>query len=82
VLAHPGFVGAACQPVRHHPDPAAPSFTSLLRQDGAEGLPPPLKSTAPHGALSGGWNLTPGGIDTGSFFTRRWHRTGRSVRTV
>jgi hypothetical protein len=53
VLAHPGFVGAACHPIRHHPDQAAPSFTALLRQDGGEGLPPPLKSTAPHGALGG-----------------------------
>ena len=48
VLAHPGFVGAACHPIRHHPDQAAPSFSVLLRQDGGEGLPPPLKSTAPH----------------------------------
>jgi hypothetical protein len=30
-----------------HPGRAAPSFTSLLRQAGGEGLSPPLESTAP-----------------------------------
>ena len=45
-----GFVGAACHPSRHLPRPAAPSFTALLRQDGGEGLSPPLNQQAPHGA--------------------------------
>jgi hypothetical protein len=31
------------RPPRHHPDQAAPSFTALLRQDGGEGLSPPLE---------------------------------------
>jgi hypothetical protein len=30
-------------PPRHHPDQAAPSYTALLRQDGGEGLSPPLE---------------------------------------
>jgi hypothetical protein len=30
-------------PPRHHPDQAALSFTALLRQDGGEGLSPPLE---------------------------------------
>jgi hypothetical protein len=47
----PGFVRAACHPHRRHPDQAALSFTGLLLQDGGEGLSPPPKSTAPHGAL-------------------------------
>ena len=38
------------RPPRHHPDQAALSYTTLLRQDGGEGLSPPLESTAPHGA--------------------------------
>ena len=33
VLARSDFVGAACHPLRHHPDRAAPSFTVLLRQE-------------------------------------------------
>jgi hypothetical protein len=33
VLARSDFVGAACHPLRHHSDRAAPSFTVLLRQD-------------------------------------------------
>ena len=66
-LAGPGPSGGTgpsrlCQgcshPPRHHPDQAAPSFTALLRQDGGEGFPPPLKSTAPHGALNGTRKLT------------------------
>jgi hypothetical protein len=31
------------RPPRHHPDQAALSFTALLRQDGGEGLSPPLE---------------------------------------
>src|SRR5215471_1021965 len=59
MLAGPAPSGSAgtlrlCQgcsrPPRHHPDQAAPSFTALLRQDGGEGLSPPLEQTAPHGA--------------------------------
>ena len=38
------------RPPRHHPDQAALSYTALLRQDGGEGLSPPLEPTAPHGA--------------------------------
>jgi hypothetical protein len=58
-LAGPAPSGGAgtsrlCQgcsrPPRHHPDQAALSFTALLRQDGGEGLSPPLEQTAPHGA--------------------------------
>jgi hypothetical protein len=58
-LAGPAPSGSAgtsrlCQgcsrPPRHHPDQAARSFTALLRQDGGEGLSPPLEQTAPHGA--------------------------------
>jgi hypothetical protein len=37
-------------PPRHHPDQAALSFTTLLRQGGDEGLSPPFGLTAPHGA--------------------------------
>jgi hypothetical protein len=37
-LARPGFVRAACYPPRRHPGQAAPSSTSLLRQEGDEGL--------------------------------------------
>jgi SRSO17 transposase len=37
-------------PPRHHPGRAALSFPDLLRQARGEGLPPPLESTAPHGA--------------------------------
>jgi hypothetical protein len=36
--------GCSCPP-RHHPDQAAPSFPALLRQDGGEGLSPPLEMT-------------------------------------
>src|SRR5262249_42705290 len=42
-------------PPRHHPDQAAPSYTALLRQDGGEGLSPPLEQqrlAAPCGAAS------------------------------
>src|SRR5262249_17965029 len=35
------------RPPRHHPDQAALSFTTLLRQDSGEGLSPPLEMTAP-----------------------------------
>jgi hypothetical protein len=51
-LAGPAPSGGAgtsrlCQgcsrPPRHHPDQAALSFTALLRQDGGEGLSPPLE---------------------------------------
>ena len=58
-LAGPAPSGGAdtsrlCQgcsrPPRHHPGQAALSFTALLRQDGGEGLSPPLEQTAPHGA--------------------------------
>jgi hypothetical protein len=41
------------RPPRHHPDQAALSFTALLRQDGGEGLSPPLEQqrlAAPRGA--------------------------------
>jgi hypothetical protein len=31
------------RPRQHHPDQAAPSYTALLRQDGGEGLSPPLE---------------------------------------
>jgi hypothetical protein len=41
------------RPPRHHPDQAALSFTSLLRQASGEGLSPPLEPTAPRGALRG-----------------------------
>jgi len=43
------------RPPRHHPDQAALSFTTLLRQDGGEGLSPPLEQqrlAAPGGAAS------------------------------
>jgi hypothetical protein len=43
------------RPPRHHPGQAAPSFTALLRQDGGEGLSPPLEQqrlAAPSGAAS------------------------------
>jgi hypothetical protein len=40
-------------PPRHLPDQAAPSFTTLLRQDSSGGLSPPLEQQAPHGAHSG-----------------------------
>ncbi|MGK2852568.1 MAG: recombinase family protein [Microbacteriaceae bacterium] len=43
-------------PHRHLPEQAAPSYTALLRQDGGEGLSPPLKSSAPHGARGSGLN--------------------------
>jgi hypothetical protein len=44
VLTRPSFVGAACHPPRRHPGRAAPSSTPLLRQDGGEGLSPPLNT--------------------------------------
>ena len=37
-------------PPRHLPGRAALSCTALLRQDGDEGLPPPIELSAPHGA--------------------------------
>jgi hypothetical protein len=37
-------------PPRHLPGQAALSCTALLRRDGDEGLPPPFKLSAPHGA--------------------------------
>ena len=43
------------RPLRHHADQAALSFTALLRQDGGEGLSPPLEQqrlAAPGGAAS------------------------------
>jgi hypothetical protein len=55
-LAGPAPSGSAgtsrlCQgcshPPRHHPDQAAPSYTALLRQDGGEGLSPPLEQQRP-----------------------------------
>ncbi len=55
-LAGPAPSGSAdtsrlCQgcsrPPRHHPDQAALSFTALLRQDGGEGLSPPLEQQRP-----------------------------------
>jgi hypothetical protein len=53
------------RPPRHHADQAALSFSDLLRQAAGEGLPPPLGSTAPHGAngncarATRTWPLTP-----------------------
>ena len=35
------------RPPRHHPDQAALSYTALLRQDGGEGLSPPLEQQRP-----------------------------------
>ena len=50
VLTHPGFVRAASQPPRHHPDQTALSFVTLLRQDNGAGLSPPHELAAPRGA--------------------------------
>jgi hypothetical protein len=44
VLTRLGFVGAACHPSRRHPGQTAPSSTLPLRQDGGEGLSPPLET--------------------------------------
>jgi hypothetical protein len=46
----PRLCQGCSRPPRHHPAQAAPSFTALPRQDGGEGLSPPLEQTAPHDA--------------------------------
>ena len=43
VLSTSRLCQGCSRPPRHHPDQAALSFTALLRQDGGEGLSPPLE---------------------------------------
>ena len=54
VLARPGFVRAAPTHPGTSRDRLPPATTDLLRQDGGEGLSPPLNSSAPHGARGSG----------------------------
>src|SRR5262249_40727859 len=51
-------------PPRHHPGQAAPSYTALLRQDGGEGLSPPLEQQRPTAQS-----------DSLAIARIRWHRT-------
>ena len=59
VLARPGFVRAAPTHPGTSRDRLPPATTDLLRQDGGEGLSPPLNSSAPHGARGSGLRAHP-----------------------
>jgi hypothetical protein len=91
VLARPGFVRAAPTHPGTSRDRLPPATTDLLRQDGGEGLSPPLNSSAPHGARGSrliwrGW-LSRGHAEVASAWRRlekgdAWGSAGPGQRVV